>query len=52
MDTLQLAMSEVESWNLSQIVPVMDEQSDGPAETLASAPPRWRCQVDALWVSA
>ncbi|KAF3578681.1 hypothetical protein DY000_02030233 [Brassica cretica] len=39
------------------MLPVMEEtgidieQSDGHAETVAPAIPRWRCQVDASWVS-
>ena len=57
METLQLAMSEAGSWTLAQMLPVMEEtgidieQSDGHAETVAPAIPRWRCQVDASWVS-
>lgn len=57
LDTLQLATSEAESWTIAQLVPAMEETEpniamEGEHEAITPpSPPRWRCLVDASWLS-
>lgn len=57
LDTIQLAISEAESWTIAQRVPEIENivlnnvTEEGAAEDQTLTPPSWRCQVDASWIS-
>ena len=58
LDTIQIAMREAESWTIAQLTPIMEDTvmnealEDVSTMIQAPEPPRWRCQVDASWISS